>query len=61
MVFEHLRIYSVDNIIHFAVSMAALVLHDFILYSTRRMLYNLFLQGSAPQDFSKRSSWKVPY
>lgn len=54
MVFEHLRIYSVDNIIHFVVSMAALVLHDFILYSTRRMLYNLFLQGSVPQDFSKR-------
>ena len=60
LTFEKLGIRSAAGIINFVVLTAALSSCNSGLFSTGRMLYNLSLQGRAPEFFGRLSSRKVP-
>ncbi len=60
LTFEKLGIRSAAGIINFVVLTAALSSCNSGIFSTGRMLYNLSLQGRAPEFFGRLSSRKVP-
>lgn len=60
LTFQKLGISTAAGIINFVVLTAALSSCNSGLFSTGRMLYNLALQGKAPNAFAKLSSRSVP-
>lgn len=60
LTFEKLGVRAAAGIINFVILTAALSSCNSGIFSTGRMLYNLSLQGRAPEFFGKLSSRKVP-